>query len=58
MPPSEVIRPRSNAAVTFLGAMAGNEDGRAVSSVMAVWHRSMRSAGLALATESYAISIA
>jgi hypothetical protein len=34
-PPSEVIRPPSNAAVTFLAPTAGNANGRIVSSVMA-----------------------
>jgi hypothetical protein len=34
-PPSELIRPPSNAAVIFLPATAGNENGSNVSSVMA-----------------------
>ncbi|MEO5756027.1 MAG: hypothetical protein ABIQ51_04135, partial [Mesorhizobium sp.] len=34
-PPSEVIRPPSNAAVIFLRPTAGNENGSNVSSVMA-----------------------
>ncbi len=34
-PPPEVIRPPSNAAVTFLRPTAGNVNGRDVSSVMA-----------------------
>jgi hypothetical protein len=34
-PPSEVIRPPSNAAVTFLRSTAGNENGSRLSSIIA-----------------------
>ena len=34
-PPSELIRPPSKAAVTFLRSTAGKENGRRLSSVMA-----------------------
>jgi hypothetical protein len=44
-PPSDVMRPSSNAAVIFLPRMAGNENGSSISSVMAGVARKMRRQG-------------
>ena len=46
-PPSELSRPPSNAAVTFLRSTAGNQNGSRVSSVMAGVARSDPGTGLA-----------
>ena len=45
-PPSEVIRPPSKAAVTFLRSMAGNENGSRLSSLMAGVARSRQRVGV------------
>src|ERR1700680_1094430 len=55
-PPFEVRRPPSKAAVTFLAATAGNENGRIVSSVMAGVAFAVEGDGVGFATESYASS--
>src|SRR5216684_4371607 len=55
-PPSELIRPPSKAAVIFLRRMAGKQNGRRLSSVMAGVARLDPGKGLAKATESYARS--
>ena len=55
-PPSEVRRPPSKAAVTFLRATAGNENGRRLSSVMAGVAGAVRREGWRSATKSYALS--
>src|SRR6266849_1648666 len=55
-PPSELIRPPSKAAVIFLRRMAGKQNGRRLSSVMAGVGRLDPGKGLAKATESYARS--
>ena len=57
-PPSEESRPPSNAAVTFLPWMAGNENSGIVSSVMVAVAGAKARKGLVLATESYAIPAA
>src|SRR5512132_152783 len=55
-PPSEVRRPPSKAAVTFLACTAGNEKGGIVSSVMAGVAFAVGGDGVGFATESYAAS--
>ena len=57
-PASDVSRPPSNAAVTFLRQTAGNENGKIVSSVMASVAGSEVHTGWVSATESYATSAA
>ncbi len=57
-PPSEVIRPPSKAAVTFLRATAGNANGSTVSSIMADVAGPDVVEGSASATKPYATSIA
>src|SRR5262249_57880148 len=53
-PPSEVIRPPSNAAVIFLPATAGKANGRTLSLVMAGVVRHDRVNRMVLAPNSYA----
>src|ERR1700732_947375 len=44
-PPSELIRPPSKAAVIFLRRTAGKQNGRRLSSIMAVWRASISAKG-------------
>ena len=54
-PPSELIRPPSNAAVTFLRQILGRENGRSVSSSVAGMADSVQTLREASATNLYAI---
>ena len=54
-PPSELIRPPSNAAVTFFWQMLGRENGRSVSSSVAGMADSVQTLRVASITNLYAI---